>query len=140
MRTGYTLAELLVVVVLVGLAASVALPPLARALDRAAVREAADRYAALHLRTRRLAAARGSLARLELDSAAGTATLAARAAPVWDTVAVQSFGTVVFSASQPVVTFSPVGLGFGLSNSRIVFRRRAAADTVTLSRTGRLKR
>ncbi len=140
MRRGYTLAEAVTVVGLVGLAASIALPPLARLLDAAAVREATDRYAALHHRTRRLALARGTLARLELDTVARTATLSVRNTPAWDTVVVQAFGDVRLSASQPVVTFSPVGLGFGLSNSRLVFLRGTSADTLTLSRTGRLKR
>ena len=39
-----------------------------------------------------------------------------------------------------VVTFSPLGIGFGASNTSIVFTSGAAAETLTVSRTGRLKR
>jgi len=38
------------------------------------------------------------------------------------------------------VTFSTLGVGLGLSNARLIFSCGRAADTLTVSRTGRLKR
>lgn len=141
MRSGYSVIEMVIVLALVALAASVALPPLARLLDVAAVHESAGRYVTAHHSARRLAGGRSLLARIELDSAARTATLSVRATRArWDTVATHPLGSARLSASQPVITFVPMGLGFGLSNSRIVFQRGQAAETLTVSRSGRVRR
>lgn len=129
------------VLAIVSVLATVVTPPLGRYLDRAAVQEAVQRYAVLHETTRQLAIARGALARLELDSARKAVTLAVRRSPsAWDTVDTRTLGSAALSTSQPVTTFDPIGIGYGASNSRIVFSRGAAADTLFVSRTGRLRR
>jgi len=140
MRNGHTVLELIIVFVLLALAASMALPPLARLLDTASVRESAGRYTAAHHAARRLAGARGMLARIELDSAARSATLSVRTRTRWDTLEIRLLGSASLRASQRVITFAPMGLGFGLSNSRIVFQRGMASETLVVSRTGRLRR
>lgn len=141
MPRGFTLAELLSALGIVAILASVAIPPLGRVLDRAAVREGVERFASLHAATRQLAVARSSLARLELDPGRTTATISVQRAPqVWDTVAAYVLGTARFSCSNETLVFGPFGLGYGASNTRVIFSRGAAADTVTTSRTGRLRR
>ena len=138
---GATLLELLTVVVVICIVTSIALPPLRRGLDAAAVRAAADRYATLHEAARRAALAHGRLVRLTLDTARAEATIALRrAGGGWDTVRTWALGEARLTASQPVMAFAPTGLGFGVSNSRLVFSRGAAVETLTVSRTGRLKR
>jgi hypothetical protein len=42
--------------------------------------------------------------------------------------------------SRPVIRLSPVGLGLGGSNTKVVLYRGAAAESLTTSRLGRLKR
>jgi Tfp pilus assembly protein FimT len=140
-RRGITVPELLTVTVILGVLASVVTPPLARGLDRAAVHEASDRYAALHETTRQLAISRGSLARLELEPALKSGTVSwRRAGTTWDTILSRPLGSARLLASRRIVTFSPLGIGFGASNTRIIFSRGAAVETLTVSRTGRLKR
>jgi len=141
MRFGYTIIEMVAALALMIILASIALPPIGRALDAAAVREAADRYTTVHHAARRLASARSRLVRLELDSARGRVVVSVKRSPAaWDTVETRPLGTASLETTQPVITFAPSGLGFGLSNSRIVFRRGAAVETLTVARTGRLKR
>lgn len=140
MSRGLTLPEMLIVLVIVGVAACIAVPPLRRTLDRVAVDDAADRYASLHELARQTAVARGRLVRVELDTVGRTATIAVAARGAWDTVATRSLGTASLSASRVAVTFSPIGVGFGVSNTRLVLARGAAAETLTVSRTGRLRR
>ena len=138
---GVTLAELLIVLVIIGVAAAMVVPPLGHALDRAAVSEGVERYTAVHESARSLAIARGRQVRVELDSASRSATLAERnASGSWDTVDTRPLGRAALSASRVIVTFSPIGIGFGASNTTLVFTSGTAADTVTVSRTGRLKR
>jgi prepilin-type N-terminal cleavage/methylation domain-containing protein len=141
MSSGFTLPELATVVAVVGVVASVVVPPLGRTLDRAAVEEGVQRFAAAHATARELAIVRGALARLEIDRTAHTATVSVqRGAGTWDSVATYQLGTAQISCSNPVMVFNPIGLGYGVSNTRLVFSRGAAADTVTTSRTGRLRR
>lgn len=141
MRRGFTLPELLSVMGILGILASVVTPPLGRALDQAAVREGVERFAALYATTRQLAMSRGALARLELDRGRRSATLSVqRDVHAWDTVATRPLGAADLACSTCTLVFNPIGIGYGTSNSRVVFSRGAAADTVTTSRTGRLKR
>lgn len=140
MRRGFSLPEMLSVLVLIGLLAAIVGPPLRVVLDRVATDEGAERYAAAHEEARALALERGRLTRLEIDSAARAATLSVRSDSGWDTVRTLPLGPARLVVSQETITFSPLGLGFGVSNSRIVFTRGAAAETVTVSRTARLRR
>ncbi len=133
--------ELLSVAAIAGVLASIAMPPARRALDRAAVGGAVEQLASAHAAARQLAISKNQLARLELDAARRTVTLSVqRTSAAWDTVSTHSLGTVTVACSNPAMTFGPTGLGFGLSNTRVVFSRGSAADTVTTSRTGRLRR
>jgi hypothetical protein len=47
---------------------------------------------------------------------------------------------VTLEASRSTIRISPNGLGYGAANTRLVLRRGDAADTLTTSRLGRLKR
>jgi len=138
---GITFVELLLVLVLIGLVTAVATPSLGRAVHRLAVREGAERYASVHHAARVLAVARGRLARIELDSSAHRATIALLdPSGAWDTVDVRSLGPARMTFSRGTVTFSPLGIGWGASNTRIVFSSGTAADTLVVARTGRLRR
>jgi type II secretory pathway pseudopilin PulG len=129
------------VVAIMGVVASVVIPPLGRTLDRAAVAEGVQRFAAAHATARELAISRGALARLEIDRAAHSVTASVqRTAQTWDTVATYPLGTAQINCSNPTLVFNPIGLGYGASNTRVIFSRGAAVDTLTTSRTGRLRR
>jgi prepilin-type N-terminal cleavage/methylation domain-containing protein len=58
--------------------------------------------------------------------------------PWWRTPGPASHG-VVMEVSNPVVVFGPNGIGWGASNTRIVLRRGSQAETITMSRVGRVK-
>ena len=140
MRRGATLAELMSVVLIVVLMASIATPTLRRTLDRIAVVGAAQKVAAVHETARQAAIARGTLVRYEFARTAPDLALSAKSpAGEWDTLRIWSLGAVQVSASQRVVTFGPLGIGYGASNTRLVLSRGAAVETLTVSRTGRLR-
>ena len=140
MPRGTTLPELITVTVIIGVLLSIVGAPLSRELDHTAVREGRDRYSAVHETARQLAIARSTLARVELDSVHAIATVSIRNGNAWDTLEVRPLGAAHLGFSQRVVTFGPLGLGYGASNTSIIFRRGAAAETLTVSRLGRLRR
>ena len=141
MPRGATLPELMTVTLIIAVVASIATLPLRRTLDRIAVAGAAQRFASVHETARQTAIARATLVRYELARDSAAVALATRnALGAWDTLRVWTLGPVQVAASQRAVTFSPLGVGYGASNSRVVFARGAAVETLTVSRTGRLRR
>ena len=56
----------------------------------------------------------------------------------WRTPGPASHG-VTLEVSNPVVQFGPFGMGWGVSNTKIVLRRGSQAETITMSRVGRVK-
>lgn len=137
---GATLPELLLTLIVMGVGVAVAVPPVGRLVDRALVRGSVKRFAAVHETTRQLALARGGASRLVLDTAQGEAVIQVRTGGAWEPAARFPLGGARVSASQASLVFNQWGLGSGLSNATIVFQRGLAAETVTVSRTGRLKR
>jgi hypothetical protein len=116
-------------------------PPVRRYLDSAAVGAAAERFAAVHAVARQTAISQGRLARYEVDRSTNALTLSLQSPlGAWDTLRAVAVGDVRLTVSQPTVTFSPLGIGFGASNTTVIFSRGAAAETLTVSRTGRLRR
>jgi Tfp pilus assembly protein FimT len=141
MSRGVTLPELTSVLLIMGVMTSVVVPPARRLVDRAGVAAAADRLSAVHEVARQTAIARGRPVRYEVDGAALRVALSLRDADgSWDTLRTFAVGDVRLAVSQPTVTFSPLGVGSGASNTTLIVSRGAAAETLTVSRTGRLRR
>ena len=138
MRRGTTLIELALVLALVGALAAFVVLPAARALDRIQSRAAAAALAAACAAARGAAVTRGTRAVVALDTVRARVVVTAGA----DTVRVDDlddrFG-VALAASNVTLTYAPNGLATGLSNLRAIVRRGRAADTVTVSRLGRVR-
>jgi Tfp pilus assembly protein FimT len=154
-RPGFSLAEAAVVAAAIGLAALIAFPSLVRARARADVAAAREAFAATHSLARQVAAQYGRLCRLHLDPGAGrfwvtvdTATGVGRERldTVQPVVRVgEQFGGVQIDAAPHTFCFDARGLATaradcGLPNATVVFRRGSVADTVAISRLGRLYR
>lgn len=138
MPRGFTLIELSVTCAIVALFAAVAVPRTEAALDRLRVDQAARAVAtAVHI-GRTAAIARGAYTRVVVDEGAGIIrvegdrdTLLARA--------LRADHRVTLRATRDTITYAPSGLGYGLSNSTIVVAIGERAETVTVSRLGRLR-
>src|SRR5206468_11747171 len=140
-RRGFTLVELVVVLVVIGVTCTFAVPRLRDILDRIAVeRAAADvslalgatRNAAVMWATRaRLVIAADSL-RIDRWADAGWGTRRGWPGPASHGVALE--------VSNDTVVFGPTGMGWGASNTKIVLRRGSHSATLTTSRLGRVKR
>ncbi len=138
-RSGVTLLELVVVVTIIGVVTGVAIPRTRYVIERIAVRGAAEDAAAMLELARHTAMMRGDRISVDIDSAparltmrAGNDTLRRR-----DEKAIHG---VRYVATRSSVVYSQLGMGFGVSNLTLVVTRGAAAETVTVSRLGRVRR
>jgi len=141
MRRGFTLTELAVVLAILAIVTAITLPRLQGLLDWIAVNTAGQdvttavavtRYAAIMQGgRRRLVLARDSL---RIDRWSGDSWVPHERWPGPDRHG------VALEVSNPVVVFDPIGLAWGLSNTKVVLRRGVRSETITLSRLGRVKR
>jgi Tfp pilus assembly protein FimT len=137
-RPGHTLVELVVVLALMGVAGALAAGAWRALADRARVRMAAADLAAVLADARDEALARAAIVAARFDSADGAVVVRSGA----DTLASRRLGTlhgVRLAASRESVTYSPLGLGRGLANARFIVARGSAAETVWVSRLGRVR-
>lgn len=137
-RRGATLVEQLWLLVLTGTLAALAMTSggaLFAALDVAmAAQETVDLLAL----ARDHAIATGDRTAVRFD-VAGTRVLV-HVGP--DTIAVGDFhgSGLTLEATRDSLSYAPSGLGVGAANLRVVLRRSARADTITVSRLGRVQR
>ena len=135
---GTSLPELLVAVTVAGLLAAIAVRGAARIVDEARARGgAADVRTALAL-ARRVAILRGERAAVRLDTTHASVAVHLRG----DTVLSRALGRlhgVRLAVTRESTAYGGDGLGFGAANLRVVVRRGAAAETVTVSRVGRVR-
>jgi Tfp pilus assembly protein FimT len=134
------MVEMAIVLLVIGVMAGLATPRLAGYVDRLAVRRAGDETAAFYDRVRIAAVYRAARVRVSFfgDSLVAVAEGAADSI-VWRTPGPTKHG-VALTTSRPEIRLYPNGLGLGAANTKLVFRRGAAADSVTISRLGRLRR
>ena len=140
MRKGFSLLELLVVICVAAVLVAFWTPRAARLLDwietERAVRDVTTALAVgrngavLQAIRARVTFATDSI-RIDRFAAAGWE-------PWWRLAGPASHG-VELEVSNPVVVFGPTGMGWGASNTKIVLRRGSQAETITVSRVGRVK-
>ena len=136
---GFTIIEMVVVVTIAGLLTGLALAPIGRAVDRASVRAASDEIATAFAIGRQTAVMRSSYVTGTIDTIAGTITIESGS----DTVhrrPLEEIHGVTLAVTRPSLRFAPNGLGYGVSNLRVIAHRRSAADTIYVSRVGRVRR
>ncbi|HLB36659.1 MAG TPA: GspH/FimT family pseudopilin [Gemmatimonadales bacterium] len=140
MRRGVTLLELAMVLTIVGVLSAMAFPRAARWLDAIAVSRAAGEIASFYQTARFKAIFRSQRVRLEF----GQDTLRAVFEGPSDSVFLKWPGParhgVSLVATRPVIRIQPNGLGLGAANTKVVLKKGMAAESVTTSRVGRLKR
>jgi len=139
-KRGVTLLELATVLAIVGVLSALAFPRAANWLDAIAVSRAAGEIASFYQTARFGAIFRSQRVRVEL----GQDTLRAVFEGPSDSVFLRWSGParhgVSLVASRAVIWIQPNGLGLGAANTKLVLKKGMAAESVTTSRLGRLKR
>jgi prepilin-type N-terminal cleavage/methylation domain-containing protein len=138
MRPGYTLAEMILVTVIAGIAMAIAIPRGVRVLDRIVVQSAAGDVRATLATARALAIAGATVVTVDVDSATGTLRVR-RGTEVLLIRGVGHAHGVHLTRTRDSLSYSPRGLGRGAANLSVMLQRGNAAETVFVSRLGRVR-
>jgi len=133
-----TLIELCLVVTIIGLVATIAVRQFGLYLDRAAARAAIVEAAAVVSRARDEAVARRIPASVKLDTTGDALELRMGGVTVSRAALGHAHG-VSLSANRESLAYDVRGLGYGAANLTLVARRGRAAESLVVSRLGRLR-
>jgi prepilin-type N-terminal cleavage/methylation domain-containing protein len=140
-QRGFTLSELVVALTLMAVVAVLLAPRLGPAFDRIATEGAARDLTTAIAVARAAAVMEGTRARLHIEA---ESLWIDRERPAgWEPYARwpgPAVAGVALSVSNPQLTFGPLGVGWGVSNTRVVLRRGSQTATITTSRLGRVRR
>lgn len=134
-----TLLELLIVLAIMSIMVTVVIAPARRLVDGIATRAAAGDAAEMLESARQLALARWERMTVTIDTASGRLALVGG---VSDTIMRRDERRehgVALRASRATTIYTPLGLALGVSNLTLVATRGSAAETVTVSRVGRVR-
>lgn len=140
MRHGVTLLEVVSVLAVIGVVMAITAPSLAVWMDRLAVERATGEVTTFYWQARTSAIFRGARVRLEFGSDSLRASFEGVNDSLFLTRPGPSRHGVSLRISRSVIRIYPNGFGLGAANTKIVLQRGAAAESLTTSRLGRLKR
>jgi Tfp pilus assembly major pilin PilA len=138
MRHAFTIAELIVTICILGALSAIAAPRAGELLDRVRVRSAVVEVESLFSGARHIAIARSAQTTVDIDTVAQAIYVSIGV----DTLRKREIGAdhgVRLSASRVRMSYSATGMGYGAANLSVFVRRNASADTVFVSRLGRLR-
>lgn len=138
MRHAFTIFELTVTLCIMLVLSAIAMPWAGKLLDRVRVRGAVTEIEALFSGARHIAISRSAPSAVDIDTAGDII----RVSVGGETVRTRSIGLdhdVRIGATRLHMSYSPTGMGYGASNLSVFVRRSSAADTVFVSRLGRLR-
>lgn len=138
-RLGATLAEVVLALMIAALITVVGITQLHRHLDRLATQDATRSAALLLTRARDQAVTLRTAVGVTVDTAAAALELRSDTGdPPYRLPLGDTYG-VALSSTRESVAFDVRGLGYGAANLTLVARRGGAADTLVLSRLGRVR-
>jgi len=135
---GVTLIELLIVLVVMGIVLGYAALRIGNAADRAAVRAATAEAITTFDAARHAAIVRRAPVAVMIDTAAARVRLAANGATIMTRDLGREYG-VRLAASRDSMAYDARGMGIGAANLSLEARRGSVADTILVSRLGRVR-
>lgn len=138
MRNAHTLWELLACLTILSAICAVAAPPLAQARGRASAKSVATALRATLASARNVAITQGASALVIVDTRVPAITVVVNRDTVLRHVFTGEFRSRL-SASRDTLRFGPTGRAYGVSNATLIVTAGSAAETVTVSRVGRVR-
>ncbi len=135
---GFTMVEITVVLAIAAVLFAIVLPKAWIFVDGIEVRGAVTEIESLFSLARHAAIARGTQVNLDLDPSRGTVTVRSGTEIIRSRDVALAHG-VILSTSRTSITYSPIGVGYGAANFSMVVKRNKAADTIVVSRLGRVR-
>ena len=138
MKRGFNIIELVIVLSVIAILCAIALPRAAGYIDAMEVRGAVTEIDALFSFARHVAIARAVQSTLDIDPARGVIAVRVGA----DTLMKRELETahgVTLETTRASITYSQTGMGYGAANLTLIVSRKLAADTIFVSRLGRVR-
>lgn len=138
---GFTMIELMIVIVLVGAMASFAFPRIGDAITKQRVKSARTAIVSLHAKARANAIQRGAQTTFRLDKNVVTITSRHPLTGAADTVGVESLVSrygVEVKSSRVSLVFDPRGLGMESDQTEIAITRGKWGEKILISARGRV--
>ncbi len=139
-RSGFSLIELVCTLTIVGLVLLMTVPRFGEWRDNLAAERAAVQVSTFYRAARYAALLRATAVQIDLTSDTLRATYLGLRDSVFALVEGPAAYGVTLSVSRSTIRLHPSGWGWGAANTKIVLRRGQAAESLTTSRLGRLKR
>lgn len=140
MRGGFTLVETTVVLTIMAILVAIVVPPSLDRIDRLLVSNATGSVASFYGRARFGALLHGSRVRIEFRPDSMKAFYEGGVDSLFVSVPGPSRFGVNIVSSRSVIRVHPNGVGLGAANTKLVLWRGAAAESLTTSRLGRIRR
>ena len=135
---GFNLLELTVVLAVVAILSTILLPKAAGFIDAIEVRGAVTEIEALFSVARHIAIARAAQSSLDMDPASGIISVRVGTDTVRKREIASAHG-VTLQTPRASITYSPTGIGYGAANLTLIVTRKLSADTIYVSRLGRVR-
>ncbi|MGQ0712786.1 MAG: pilus assembly FimT family protein [Gemmatimonadaceae bacterium] len=139
MRKGTTAIEMVITLTIIALMLGMVVPSFLRFRDGIAVRNAAAEAVTAFAIARQSAIVRGEVTRVGVDKPPGHVTVSVAGAPIMRRDLEGTYG-VLLSSTRDSTAYSPLGLGHGAANLRMLIERGRVAETIFVSREGRVRR
>ena len=139
MQRGMTAIEMVVVLSLIALVVGIVVPTFSRLRDGIAVRNATAEAMSAFSLARQSAIVRGARAGMGIDRPPGHVTVTVGGETLLRRDLEGTYG-VTLSSTRDSTAYSPLGHGFGAANLSLVIARGRVADTIFVSREGRVRR
>lgn len=138
MQRGMTAIEMVVVLSVIALMIGIVVPTFSRLRDGIAVRNATAEAMSAFTLARQSAIVRGARAGVGIDRPPGHVTVTVGGEMLLRRDLERTYG-VTLSSTRDSTAYSPLGHGFGAANLRLVIARGEIADTIFVSREGRVR-
>jgi type IV fimbrial biogenesis protein FimT len=136
---GSTLIELLIALGILSIVALTSIPAAGALRDRAAVRSATTEMVSALALARSSGLAEARVVAVRFDSSADRSLVISPPDTLLDLPLGARYG-IALSSTRDSIAYGPTGRGYGASNTTITIRRNGAADTIVVSRLGRVRR